>query len=142
MGSGRYRRVVEPEDLMAPTPRPIELHLPADPHLLRVARVTVASVAASLPFTIQDIEDLRIAVDELAALAIDGCTSEATLELQIAADEVRFTVHGRVRGAGPLPALHPVAAELLAMVVVDHEVGNEGDDRTFRFTKQAQVHAS
>ena len=127
---------------MAPTLRPVELHLPADPHLLRVARVTVASVAATLPFTLQDIEDLRIAVDELAALVIDGCDPAATLQLRIEADDASVTVTGRVAGAGPLPALHPVAVELLAMVVVDHEIGNDGDDRTFRFTKRAEVRAS
>lgn len=129
---------------MAPTPRPVELKLPADPHLLRVARVTVASVAAALPFTLHDIEDIRIAVDELAALIIDGCGPDATLELQIEADDASLCVTGRVSGAGALPApvLHPVAAELLHMVAVDHEVGRDGTDRTFRFAKQAQVHAS
>ena len=126
---------------MAPT-RPVELQLPADPHLLRVARVTVASVAATLPFTLQDVEDLRIAVDELAARAIDGCGPEATLELTIAATDDAVTVSGRVPGGGPLAPLHPVAAELLAMVAIDHEIGNDGADRTFWFTKRAQVHAS
>ncbi|MCU1370309.1 MAG: Anti-sigma factor [Ilumatobacteraceae bacterium] len=127
---------------MAPTPRPVELNLPADPRLLRVARLTVASVAADLPLTLEDVEDLRIAVDELAALAIDGCGPDATLQLQIAADERAVTVVGRVAGAGPFPPMHPVAAELIAMVAVDHEMGSDGDDRTFRFTKRVQVPTS
>ena len=127
---------------MTPTPRAIELHLPADPHLLRVARVTVASVVATLPFTLQDIEDLRIAVDELAARAIEGCGPEATLFLEIVTEDSAVTVSGRVPDAGSLPPLHPVAAELLSMVGVEHEIGNDGADRTFRFTKRAQVHAS
>jgi len=127
---------------MAPTLRPVELRLPADPHLLRVARVTVSSVAATLPFTLQDVEDLRIAVDELSARAIDGCGTESTLHLEIVAEGSAVTVSGRVAGAGPLPPLHPVAAELLSMVGVEHEMGNDGADRTFRFTKRAQVHAS
>jgi anti-sigma regulatory factor (Ser/Thr protein kinase) len=127
---------------MSPTLRPVELHLPADPRLLRVARLTVASVAADLPLTLEDVEDLRIAVDELAALAIEGCGPDATLELQITADERAVTVTGRVRGAGPYPPLHPVAVELIAMVAVDHEIDVDGPDRTFRFTKRAQVPAS
>lgn len=124
---------------MAPTPRPVELNLPADVRLLRVARLTVASVAADLPLTLEDVEDLRIAVDELAALAIDGCSTEDTLQLRITADDHSVTVTGRVAGAGLFPALHPVAADLIAMVAVDHEVGADGDDRIFRFTKRAQV---
>jgi serine/threonine-protein kinase RsbW len=126
---------------MATTPRPVALHLPADPHLLRVARVTVTSVAATLPFTLQDVEDLRIAIDELSARAIEGCGPEASLELEIVADGDAVTVEGRVPGGGPLPPLHPVAAELLSMVRVEHEMGDDGVDRTFRFTKRAQVPA-
>lgn len=127
---------------MAPTNRPVELHLPADPHLLRVARVTVAAIAATLPFTLQDVEDLRIAVDELAARAIDGAGVGATLELVITADETSLTVAGRVPGAGPLPPMHPVAAELIAMTNIEQGPGPDGPDRAFRFTKRAQVHAS
>lgn len=123
---------------MAPNQRPVELHLPADPHLLRVARLTVSAVAAMLPFTLEDVEDLRIAVDELAALAIDGCTPADTLILEILADAGAISVAGRVPGAGAFPPLHPVAVELIAMVAVDHEVGVDGDDRTFRFTKRAE----
>lgn len=126
---------------MAPTLRPVALHLPADPHLLRVARVTVTSVAATLPFTLQDVEDLRIAVDELAARAIDGCGPDATLELEILADDASVTVTGRVAAAGALAPLHPVAAELLAMAHIDHEEADAGGNRTFRFTKRAQVPA-
>ncbi|MGN6696048.1 MAG: hypothetical protein ACTHN0_17855 [Aquihabitans sp.] len=127
---------------MAPTPRPVELHLPADPNLLRVARVTVAAVAASLPFTLQDVEDLRIAVDELSARAIDGVDPGATLELRITAGDAEVTVDGRVPGGGPLPPLHPVAAELIAMTDVEQDEPADGTDRAFRFTKRAQVSAS
>ena len=127
---------------MAPTPRPVVLHLPADPTLLRVARVTVSAVAAALPFTLQDVEDLRIAVDELAARSIDGVDADAVLELVITAGDVDVTVAGRVPGAGPLPPLHPVAAELIAMTGIEQDLGADGADRAFRFTKRVQVHAS
>lgn len=122
---------------MPPTPRPIELLLPADPNLLRVARVAVAAVAAALPFTISDIEDLRIAVDELSARAIEGLDPAATLELAISADDDGVTVAGRVPGAGPLPPLHPVAADLLAMTRIDQDDSVADADRAFRFTKRA-----
>lgn len=127
---------------MAPTPRPVVLHLPADPNLLRVARVTVAAVAATLPFTLQDVEDLRIAVDELSARSIDGAGPGATLELVITAGDAEVTVAGSVPGAGPLPPLHPVAAELIAMTGIEQEPAVDGPDRAFRFTKRAQAGAS
>ncbi len=122
--------------------RPVRLDLPAHPSLLRVARVAAASLAAELPFTLQDIEDLRIAIDELAALAIDGCGPDATLALTLRISNREVEVEGRVGGAGAMPAPHPVAADLLDLVVPGYELATDGDDRVFRFTKAAQVLAS
>ncbi|MCU1357680.1 MAG: putative anti-sigma regulatory factor, serine/threonine protein kinase [Acidimicrobiales bacterium] len=116
--------------------RHAELRLPADPRLLRVARVAVASLAAELPFTLQDIEDLRIAVDELAAAAIDGCGPDSTLDLRFEVDGQELVVTGRVEGAGEPPPMHPVAIDLLGLVAAGHEIGIDGDDRVFRFTKR------
>lgn len=124
---------------MAPTARPVILHLPADLTMLRVARVTVASVAAALPFTLQDIEDLRVAVDELAAAAVEGCDPALTLELEIVADGESVNVVGAVPGAGPMPELHAVAIELLRLVAPDHELGSTPQGRSFQFTKRASV---
>lgn len=126
----------------ADDPRTIVLHLPADPTLLRVARVTVASVAAELPFTLQDVEDLRVAVDELAAVAIEDCPSSAVVEIEIELTGDGVAVRGRVPAAGPMPELHPVAADLLGLVAPGYELGVDGDDRTFAFAKRAQVPAS
>ena len=122
--------------------RTVVLHLPADPTLLRVARVTVASVAAELPFTLQDVEDLRVAVDELAAVAIEDCPPTTVVEIEVALAGDGVTVRGRVPGAGPLGELHPVAADLLDLVAEGYQLGTDGGDRTFRFAKQPQVHAS
>lgn len=124
------------------TRRPVVLELPADPGLLRVARVTVASVAAQLPLTLQDVEDLRVAVDELAAVIIDGCDLDRVLRLEVSVEGEALVVVGRVVGAGPLAELHPVAADLLGLVAPGHELAVEGDDRTFRLVRRASVTAS
>jgi len=114
-----------------------ELRIPSDPRLLRLARVTAAALAAELAFTVQDIEDLRIAVDELAAAAIEGCPPDGTLVLSYAVDGQSLTVDGRVPGAGSPPELHPVAMDLLGLVADGHELGTDGDDRVFHFAKRA-----
>jgi serine/threonine-protein kinase RsbW len=121
---------------------PVTLQIPAHSSLLRVARVAAASLAAELPFTVQDIEDLRIAVDEMSAAAIEGCGPEAVLRLTLRVVDDQVEVHGLVEGAGPMPSLHPVAADLLGLVAPGFELGGDGVDRTFRFTKRPQVHAS
>jgi anti-sigma regulatory factor (Ser/Thr protein kinase) len=127
---------------MVSADRYVRLEVPAHPALLRVARVAVASLAAELPFTLEDIEDVRIAVDELAAVAIEGCGDDATLALTMRVTDREVEVEGRVVGAGPPASLHPMAADLLDLVVPGYQVGVDGHDRTFRFAKQAQVHAS
>lgn len=124
---------------MSPSSRRAELRIPCDPRMLRLARVTAASMAAELPYTVQEIEDLRVAVDELAAAIIDGCEADGQLLLTFEVAEQSLTVRGRVEGAGTVPELHPVAVDLLAMLADDHELTTDGDDRVFRFTKQTSA---
>ena len=48
----------------------VELRLPADSAYASVLRTTTAGLAARLDFTIDDIEDLRIAVGEASAMVL------------------------------------------------------------------------
>lgn len=117
--------------------RHAELRIPADRRLLRMARVTAAAMAADLPFTIQDVEDLRVAVDELSAALIEGCAPNQTLDLDFEVDDGDLLVSGRVVGAGAPTRLHPVASDLLALVADGHQLDADGEDRVFSFTKRA-----
>ncbi len=48
----------------------VELTVPADPAYVSVVRTVTASLAARRDFTIEEIDDLRIAVDEASALLL------------------------------------------------------------------------
>ncbi len=48
----------------------VELRIPADSAYVSVLRTTTAGLAARLDFTIDDIEDLRIAVGEACAMVL------------------------------------------------------------------------
>ena len=126
-------RSPEPEPLP-----PIRLAIPADFRYLRVARVTAAAIAADLDFSVQDIDDVRVAVDELSALLIEDAKEGAELEICFALGGGGLDVDGRVTGGSSEEAsLHPVAAELLALVVDRYEVAvDRSRGRTFRFRKQ------
>lgn len=50
----------------------VELDVPADPAYLAVIRTATAGLAARLDLTLDEIEDLRIAVDEACSLLLDG----------------------------------------------------------------------
>jgi len=55
----------------APARADVELRLPADGAFASVLRTTAVGLAARLDFTIDDVEDLRIAVGEAHGLALD-----------------------------------------------------------------------
>ena len=63
----------------------VALRLPAAGAYLSVLRTATASLASRLDFTIDDIEDLRIAVDEACAMllaqAVPGADLECSFEL-------------------------------------------------------------
>lgn len=54
----------------------VELRVPADPAYLTVIRTASAGLAARLDLTLDEIEDLRIAVDEACALLLAHSTHD------------------------------------------------------------------
>jgi serine/threonine-protein kinase RsbW len=78
------------------TPDTVVLRLPAQGAYLSVLRTATASLASRLDFTIDDIEDLRIAVDEACAMllaqAVAGADLVCTFELSQDAIAVAVTV--------------------------------------------------
>jgi serine/threonine-protein kinase RsbW len=74
----------------------VVLRLPALGAYLSVLRTATASLASRLDFTIDDIEDLRIAVDEACAMllaqAVAGADLTCTFELSVDAIAVSVSV--------------------------------------------------
>ncbi len=107
--------------------------------MLRFARVTAATLAVDLAFTLDEIEDLRLAVDELAAAAIEGLDESATLELCFAIRDAHLVVEGEVAGVGPMPELHPVARELISMLSDSYDFASRDGKRVFRLVKHGST---
>jgi serine/threonine-protein kinase RsbW len=86
---------VSPTEFGRPTDR-VVLRLPAIGAYLSVLRTATASLASRLDFTLDDIEDLRIAVDEACAMllaqAVAGADFECAFELSADAISVSVTV--------------------------------------------------
>ena len=70
------------------------LRLPAAGAYLSVLRTATASLASRLDFTIDDIEDLRIAVDEACAMLLAQARAGADLEcrFELTADAIDVAV--------------------------------------------------
>jgi serine/threonine-protein kinase RsbW len=58
----------------------VELRVPAEPAYLAVLRTATAGLAARLDFTLDEIEDLRIAVDEACAILMPDVVAGEPLD--------------------------------------------------------------
>jgi len=70
----------------------VEIRLPADGAFLSVLRTATAALAARLNFTIDEIEDLRIAVDEACALVLAKAVPDGQLLCRFVIDPAAMTV--------------------------------------------------
>lgn len=123
-------------------PRPVKLTAPAERGSVRLVRILAAGVAANAGLSIDDTEDLRIAVSELVALLVDGIDDGSTIEVEFrhAAGEVvvegrRPTVNGRPDAAD----VDDLVRGILRVVVDDHTFDAGDTGRQFRIVKRARV---
>ena len=72
----------------------VELRLPADGAYAAVLRTLTAGLAARLDFTMDDIEDLRIAVSEATAMVLDQSdpTADLVCRFRLEPGELRLEV--------------------------------------------------
>lgn len=72
----------------------VVLRLPADGAYLSVLRTATAGLASRLDFTLDDIEDLRIAVDEACAMLLSHAVpgADLTCEFELHAGMLRVAV--------------------------------------------------
>jgi serine/threonine-protein kinase RsbW len=61
-----------PEAVAAPSIGQVDMAFPVENDLLVLARLAVSTVAARAGFDVEEIEDLRLAVDELCLLVVAG----------------------------------------------------------------------
>jgi serine/threonine-protein kinase RsbW len=84
----------------------VVLRLPAASAYLSVLRTATASLASRLDFNLDDIEDLRIAVDEACALLLPHASGGADLECVFDLGSDGLTVSVTVATDEPAPIAH------------------------------------
>ena len=106
----------------------VELRLPADGAYLSVLRTATAGLAARLDFTLDEIEDLRIAVDEACALllpdAVPGASLTCYFSLANRALAVTVTVPSRT---GRVPRQNTFAWTVLTALAGDVDTAVDAD---------------
>jgi anti-sigma regulatory factor (Ser/Thr protein kinase) len=126
----------------------VQLIVPAEANSARLARLVAAGIAADASFTVDDTEDLRVAVSELIALMVEGAESpdeQLTLTYRRKADEVEV-VGERPPPAGAAPGTDGAAPddlvlEILRVVVDEHRYEHDASGRHFRLVKRARASA-
>ncbi len=113
-----------------PPERTVGLEIPAEFRFVSMARVAAASLAAELDPAIDDVEDLRVAVNELVGILVEAAEA-GTILIRMWTEERTIHVTGRCLGAWVTPEPDQLARRILDATVDHHEVG----DGAFRMLK-------
>jgi anti-sigma regulatory factor (Ser/Thr protein kinase) len=115
----------------------VRLSMPASPQLLRVARLTAAGLAGRLGFSFDEIEDVKIAVDELCFAVVGSKGREGTLTLRYLLQADSLTIEGAgPSDGGPAPEQSEFSSQILNAVVDEHALSREGNELRFRLLKR------
>lgn len=81
----------------------VELRIPSKAEWVAVARLAVAAVANRLNFSIEDIEDVKLAVAEACTNCIQHAAGSDQIEITCETDPESLTVRVRDHGSGTRP---------------------------------------
>ena len=115
----------------------VQLVMPADPEFLRLARVTAMGLASRLQFTIDAIDDLRIAIDELVfgLIGTKGRPGQVTMRYTLLESGLEVRGTGSFDDGVPTAGLTELSELILDAVADEHERAVDGDRPTFRLLK-------
>lgn len=109
----------------------VELRIPADSAFLAVLRTATAGLAARLDFTLDDIEDLRIAVDEACAMVLPQARAGSDLTCSFDLAPTRLTVAVTAECDDPHPPdRHGFAWTVLSALTSEVRADVEGNRLT------------
>jgi serine/threonine-protein kinase RsbW len=118
----------------------VEVQIPADVVYVSTLRLTAASLAARCDLTIDDIEDLRLAVDEACALLLPHAEADTPLEARFVLASGRLEVETRVRtDGGSEPDRDGFAWTVLGALASSVDVRSEPDRLAIVVTKSREA---
>lgn len=122
-----------------PDAREQEVHLavPATPELLRLARVTASGLASRLGFTYDEVQDLRLAIEELCFALVGNGQAGGMLRLRYTVLSEALEVEGQAylgpAADGGAPRLTELSERILDALVDEHSLD---DGPRFRLVKR------
>jgi hypothetical protein len=113
----------------------VVLTFPADPSFLRLARLAAADAGSRAGFTFEEIDDLRIGLDELCHRLLPG-SGTATITFETSDGCVIALGEGTTPGSGD-PS--DISSAIVNAVTDEHEYGDRDGRAWFRLTKRGTV---
>ena len=116
----------------------IRLTVPARPEFLGTIRLLASSVASGAEMDIDDVDDLRIAADELCYLLMSSSAVSNELELEFTISPNHVLIEGRRTGwpvGEALPNPSDLMVKILAQVVDHFDISAAGETVIFKAAK-------
>ena len=105
----------------------VRLAVPPVPRYLSAVRVVAGAMAADAGFSVDDLDDLRLGVDELVSALIAGLDgtddNDVRITLDYLIDGASVVVRGGVEGAEANAVPDPLTSKILAAVADHYELG-------------------
>jgi serine/threonine-protein kinase RsbW len=118
----------------------VEVRTPADVVYVSTLRLTAASLAARCDLTIDDIEDLRLAVDEACALLLPHAAPDSPLDARFTLRQGRLEVETSVQtGESAEPDRSGFAWTVLGALASTVDVRKQDGRLVIAVTKQREA---
>jgi len=119
----------------------VHLVLPASSRFLRTARLVAADAAGRVGCDVEEIEDFRIAVDELCHLLMSSTDDEISLSFGVLGRSVVARGRATRRHGGPLTPLGELSRTIIDSVADFHETYERDAEMGFSVMKESRAPA-
>lgn len=114
------------------------LEIPADASYVQLARLVASGIAGRLDFNIDEIEDLRIGVDECCVALLECASPGSSMTLRYSWDDEAVVLQAKVDAPPHLgnPEVAGLTGQILAAVVDEYRLGRDGAEAYFELRKR------
>jgi len=117
----------------------VSLKFPASFEYIRLARLVASGIAAQTNFTLDDIEDLRIAVDELCSALVEAAadrTSTVTVTFRVEGHQLEMEADVPTIPSNGTYVIDSISSHILRAAVDRHELEQASERLIARMSKQ------
>jgi len=117
----------------------VALAVPGRPEYLRLVRLAAAESGTRADLSIEEVEDLRIAVDELTYALMGEDPTGGTLSLRYMATKGLVEIHGSCATHGKALEVSDLSRSIIGAVVDEYDVTEDGGVRRFQLVKRGRM---